>query len=500
MKVVDQIEMLREQADMGLRCVVVGPAATAPWFARLLSSIQVVRVEAVHVVTAAGPPQSWDTVTPLDPDARPYDAPAVYEGRPSTTDASAEGCVFFDMADVLEAPMPSAGVLVVGEAGCQLLAYLMTSRITTESATEGLYQVFSFFSEAQKREERLALRLEELHKAYHDVERRLAETFFTHEFFKALTVYEPLHHVAGMIVDGTLGIMGAASCALYITDETSGGELNLYASQGQGLTSYPESLPNGSDWVDLHLKDVDGRFTPLLRPEVFESLVPGCHGLGAVLFRKDELLGLMLVLSEDIVYGPLELERFMSVASMAALSLQNVLLHEEIEKRAVTDQLTGLYNHRYFHQALEQEFVRAKTARSSFSLIMIDLDFFKELNDTYGHLLGDMFLRRVGEAVRSTVRESDIPSRYGGDEFALILPGTALAGAKVVADKIFSSVKLIDLEVPHGRVSGRTVSVGVAALSPDCRTPKELFDHADQALYVAKENGRSQVRVYGVPV
>ncbi len=499
MSVADQIHNLREQADVGLRCVVVGTEVLAPWFARLLEGIQVVRVEAIHVVPARATAgvHSWEALLPEEIVEEPLEGVSVLEGRPSTTGSATEGRVFFDLADVLDPPLPSAGVLVVGEPGCRLLAYLLTTRMSTDSATDAMYQLFSFFIETQKREERLALRLDELHKAYHDVERRLAETFFTHEFFKALTVYEPLHHVASMIVDGTLGIMGAASCALYIIDVGSGGSLNLYASQGQGQEFYPDNLPSDIDWIDRNLKDSEGHFTSLIRAEVFDALVPKAQGLGAVLFRKDDLLGLMMVVSEDIAYGPLDLDRFASVASMASLSLQNVLLHEEIEKRAITDQLTGLYNHRYFQQALDQEFVRAKTARSHFSVIMIDLDYFKELNDTYGHLLGDMFLRRVGEAIRSTMRESDIPSRYGGDEFALILPGTALAGAKVVADKIYVSVKLISLEVPKGHVTGRTVSAGVAMLAPDCRTPKELFDRADQALYVAKENGRSQVRVFG---
>lgn len=299
-----------------------------------------------------------------------------------------------------------------------------------------------------------------------------------------------------MVVDGTLGIMGAESCALYIKADNESKTLGLYGSQGQNLEIYAETLPADPDWIDLHLRSTDGSFTPLVRPDVFKEMFGGSPGLGAVLFRKDELLGLLIVTSEDIAYGPLELERFMSVGGMAGLSLQNVLLHEEIEKRSITDQLTGLYNHRFFQQVLEQEFLRARNTKAQMSMVMIDLDFFKELNDTYGHLLGDMFLRRVGEAIRSAVRESDIPARYGGDEFALVLPGTTLSGAEVVARKIFDAVREITIDVPDGVVAGRTVSVGVAGLETGCHVPKDLFDRADQALYVAKENGRSQIRLY----
>ncbi|GAB4256635.1 MAG: hypothetical protein Kow00122_14730 [Thermoleophilia bacterium] len=499
MKVFEQIQRLREQQDVGLPCSVIGPEDVARRFVALLKGIEIVRVRAIYVVGRGGPvPEAWQSLLEreLDDGSLP-EGVTINEGPPSLAFAGGEGEVYFDLVDALEPPVPSAGVLVVGEPGCHLLTYFLEKGVSTGSAADALFQLFSFFSEAQKREQRLALRLEEVRKAYLEVEQRLAETFFTHEFFKALTVYEPLRKVASMVVDGTLGIMGAESCALYIKDEGDPPLLRLYAAQGQGLDCYGAEYPGAGEWVDLRLKDSDGGFAPILRPEVFAELVPGTPGVGAVLSRKDDLLGLLLVASKDLEYGPLELERFLSVAGMAALSLQNVLLHEEIEKRAITDQLTGLYNHRFFQQALEQEFVRAKTAHSSFSLIMIDLDYFKELNDTYGHLLGDMFLRRVGEAIRASVRESDIPARYGGDEFALILPGTALAGAKVVAEKIFESVRQIALEVPDGMVSGRTVSVGVAALLPECHTPKDLFDLADQALYVAKENGRSQIRVYG---
>lgn len=499
MNIADQIAKLKVQPDVGLRCTVVGPEELAVWFARRLQGIEIARVDAVAVVgTLAAAGEGWG---PLLEQARDFpdtgvDGVSVVTERPDTSEGDADGRVYFDLADVLDPPLARTGVLVVGSAGCQLLAYFLSSRVSTDSATDALFQLFSFFTEAQKREQRLALRLEEVQRAFQEQEQRLAETFFTHEFFKALTVYEPLRSVAGMVVDGTLGIMGAESCALYIRADTETPTLALYGAQGQNLERFPQNLPADGDWVDRHLRTPDGGFMPLVRRDVFEESFGPRAGLGAVLFRKDDLLGLLIVMSEDIAYGPLELERFMSVAGMAALSLQNVLLHEELEKRSITDQLTGLFNHRYFQQVLEQEFVRAKNSRANLSLIMIDLDYFKELNDSYGHLLGDMFLRRVGEAVRTSVRESDIPARYGGDEFALVLPGTTVAGAEVVARKIFAAVRAITLEVPHGEVSGRTVSVGVSSLDAGCQVPKDLFDRADRALYVAKENGRSQVRVY----
>ncbi|GAB4254577.1 MAG: hypothetical protein Kow00129_15600 [Thermoleophilia bacterium] len=499
MRLGEQMEQIRRQADVGLRCVVVGPEGLAQWFSGLLRDIEIVDLEQLCLIDADQEPEDeWKRLRETDHTAAPPPRDlAIREGAPDIGNTPEQGMVYFDLTDALDAPMPSSGVLVVGKAGCQLLAYFVTRRLSTGSATEPLFQLFSFFTEAQKREERLALRLEELHKAYRDVERRLAETFFTHEFFKALTVYEPLRTVAPMIVDGTLGIMGAESCALYVRDDQSGPQLRLLASQGQNTDAYPSSFPADGEWVDQRLRNRQGEFEPLVRDEVARELLGGRPGIVGVLSRKNDLLGLLMVASEDLEYQELELERFMSVSGMAALSLQNVLLHEELEKQSITDQLTGLFNHRFFQQALEQEFVRARTAKTVFSLVMIDLDWFKELNDNHGHLSGDMFLRKVGQAIRSCVRESDIPARYGGDEFAVILPGTNEAGAEIVARKIFEAVQDIEIEVPGGAIEGRTVSVGVAGLSLLDVTPKDLFDRADQALYVAKENGRSQVRVYG---
>lgn len=163
-----------------------------------------------------------------------------------------------------------------------------------------------------------------------------------------------------------------------------------------------------------------------------------------------------------------------------------------------SDGLTGLSNRRHFDEYLEMEWRRAMRDKSQLSLLMVDVDYFKAYNDTFGHLDGDESLRKVAQAIRqSSSRATDLAARYGGEEFALVLPGTSPGGARLVAEKLRQMV--LGLAIPHTTPepgSSITVSVGVATCSPeqgsDCRV---LISAADKGLYMAKHAGRNRVVV-----
>ena len=221
-----------------------------------------------------------------------------------------------------------------------------------------------------------------------------------------------------------------------------------------------------------------------------------------------------------------ETEVVQIVANQAAVALENADLYKRIERLAITDGLTGLYNHRHFYERLHQECARAQRYNLPLSLLMLDIDDFKKFNDEYGHPLGDQVLRDVADMLQKDVRRNvDIPARYGGEEFVVILPHTAAAGAEVVGERLLRH--LSDLEAPAslppagagaGVVAERirhdiedtlfpglggrrgthmTVSLGVAAFSAQALTAADLVHNADQAMYMAKRKGKNRVEVFG---
>ncbi|CAK9890946.1 MULTISPECIES: response regulator [Pseudomonas] len=163
-----------------------------------------------------------------------------------------------------------------------------------------------------------------------------------------------------------------------------------------------------------------------------------------------------------------------------------------------SDGLTGLSNRRHFDEYLELEWRRAMREQAQLSLLMIDVDYFKSFNDTFGHLAGDEALRKVAEAIRaSSARPSDLPARYGGEEFALVLPNTSPGGARLVAEKLRQTVAAMNIAhtMPNPD-SVLTVSIGLATLTPGIGSHcRQLISAADKGLYLAKNNGRNQVGV-----
>jgi diguanylate cyclase (GGDEF)-like protein len=182
------------------------------------------------------------------------------------------------------------------------------------------------------------------------------------------------------------------------------------------------------------------------------------------------------------------------LAAQAAIALENAKLHHLVQRQATTDDLTGLVNRRRFIEALDSEIVRASTFRSPLSVVLGDLDHFKLVNDRFGHQTGDEVLRRFAGLVREHLRDVDVPGRIGGEEFAILLPGTDATGAVAVAERIRRSLRSLR-PTPDGS-RPVTASFGVAQLVTG-ETGDELLRRADVALYRAKSEGRNRVTVEG---
>jgi len=189
------------------------------------------------------------------------------------------------------------------------------------------------------------------------------------------------------------------------------------------------------------------------------------------------------------LYSHEDIQLVMTIANQAGIIMENAQLYTQATTRANTDGLTGLYTHRHFHERLDQEIARGSRFGTMFSVIMLDIDLFKAYNDIYGHLAGDQLLRRMGELIRSSIRNMDVAFRYGGEEFTVILPEARLDNAYKVAERVR---KAIESEASSKPIPV-TVSLGVASWPSDGITREEIIGCADAALYRAKQNGRNRV-------
>jgi diguanylate cyclase (GGDEF)-like protein len=188
-----------------------------------------------------------------------------------------------------------------------------------------------------------------------------------------------------------------------------------------------------------------------------------------------------------------EVETAARVAEHVALAIANARLMRTMEGLAMTDQLTGLRNARFFDPYLEQELAAAERDRTELAVVMIDLDHFKQFNDDHGHPAGDEALRVFSRVVRSLVRDSDVVSRYGGEEFILAFRGAGLAEAEMKAEMLRQAIEQTVIEIGPGRYARMTASFGVAATERKPIDRKSLVSLADAALYRAKERGRNRV-------
>lgn len=188
------------------------------------------------------------------------------------------------------------------------------------------------------------------------------------------------------------------------------------------------------------------------------------------------------------------------IGSRAALAINNAQLHEEIKKLAITDGLTGLYNHRYFKENLRKEIERCKRLGNVLFLLLIDIDYFKRFNDTYGHQEGDNLLQKLGMLLNFQARTADVVARYGGDEFVIIAPATHKEGALILGErtrkKVEENLLTAEEKAWFGIILPTTVSIGIACFPDDASNEEELIKCADKALYEAKRAGRNMVVVY----
>lgn len=223
-----------------------------------------------------------------------------------------------------------------------------------------------------------------------------------------------------------------------------------------------------------------------LHPEITDSLV-------LPLTAKEELIGILCLNNQTSrQYSEGEIKTALTIANELALAIKTTLLYQETLEKSLTDRLTGLRNHSYFWERLEEEVKRASRSKKALSILIFDLDNFKIFNDTYGHLKGDNVLKEVGKIIKETARGSDIAARYGGDEFAVIMPETTVENSISLAKRLNTKIG----KLKYGNLS-LTLSVGVASFPEHGKTAAELIEQADLALYSVKRQGKNGIMVAG---
>lgn len=191
-----------------------------------------------------------------------------------------------------------------------------------------------------------------------------------------------------------------------------------------------------------------------------------------------------------------DIERIGFAANLAGIAIENRYAYDELERRAYYDYLTGLANRRYFLERAESELTRAVRYGSDLSIVMMDVDHFKQVNDTYGHKVGDLVLQKLAEVSRATLRDVDVTGRVGGEEFAILLPETGRDQAMEAAERLRAAISAAKVAMPSGLPLQITVSLGVTTLDGKDTNIDVLLNQADRALYRAKSEGRNRVCGY----
>lgn len=333
-------------------------------------------------------------------------------------------------------------------------------------------------------------------------ERKIEILTSLYKIGKLLTSTLNTEDLLKLVMDKVGELLSANNWSLMLLDETKQ-ELYFEIVVGEssdklkGLRIKAEQGIAG--WVANHkgsvlIKDVskDSRFLPSIdNISGFKT-----HSLICTpLICRDKVLGVIELVNKKIgeEFTEEDLEILKHLSDYIAIAIDNARNFEKIQELTIKDDLTCLYNTRFFHDMLEREIKRSMRKRRELSLIFMDLDHFKEVNDTHGHLCGSKLLKEIAKIIMESVRNIDIPIRYGGDEFVIILPETSKECAKNVAERILNNIRNTNFLKEENLNLKLTASIGYATFPDDAKDKTELIKMADNAMYRVKNSTRNNI-------
>jgi diguanylate cyclase (GGDEF)-like protein len=321
----------------------------------------------------------------------------------------------------------------------------------------------------------------------------IAELFTLQQISQAITSIFDMNELLKFVNDVIIGVMGAFHSTIALCH----GRHNRLKVQISSIYN-KKDLAIVSDYINsdvLKPSIIEGR--SMIDNDVNEEDYPFTKGrniksLVCVPFiAKGKILGIVLIehrIKEAFNNDHVRLLEIIS--QQVSIAIENARLYQQLQDLARLDGLTGAYNRLFFQEKLDEEFLKAQEQQYDLSFMIIDIDNFKKYNDTYGHIFGDMILKKMSEYIMNTLRKEDIFARYGGEEFAVLMPRTALDQAYEKAEEIRKNVS--EMTFTNGIVSANiTICIGVSNFPDYSSNPVELIKTADDALYVAKNNGRN---------
>lgn len=337
---------------------------------------------------------------------------------------------------------------------------------------------------------------------YQEAERAVREMSSLYHIGLATSSSLEIDSVMRQVADQVQAVMEVDSFLLVLYD--AGNQLMDYVIQrDKGVEFAREVLPissgGASAWIVQHRRPLLVRHWDQEAagfPFVSEVLGdPTQSYLGVPLVAGDRVIGVISAQKrEPYAYDANDSRLLSAIAAQAALALENARLHQATRYQALHDSLTGAYNHAALLEQIAHEVGTARDYRHPTTLIMLDIDHFKTYNDTYGHVAGDIVLRRVVEGIQANIKSSDALGRWGGEEFGVVLPGVRAGDALAIAQRIRKTLAALDMTAPDGRpLPAPTVSQGIACYPDTAGNSSQLVDQADSALYQAKARGRDTI-------